>query len=90
MSLDIAPCRVDVEVRQRRLEARRSGQKNVVNGTRKLVDEVLQALEVGRIERCDAPAKRDGGSDHAIGISPRDDHGRPCVVGTTRRLEADA
>src|SRR6266705_1738224 len=90
MSLDVAACLFDVELRQRRVVGTGAGHQHVVDRRGQVVEELPEPFEVGGIESGGAGAKFETDAVQAIGVSRRKDYLGPLATSKPGRLESDA
>src|SRR5512133_631664 len=90
MGIDVSAELFDVELRKRRIVRTWAGDHHVVDWCRQFIEEPLQPVEVGGIERGDARPKFETGLVQAVRVARGDDHLGSLFAGEPGRLEPDA
>jgi hypothetical protein len=73
MGVDVAACRVEVEVGQRRVVGTGAGDQQVVDGRGQRVEEPLEPVEVGGVEGGDAGPELEDGLVQAVRVAGGED-----------------
>src|SRR5215468_8431971 len=90
MSVDVAACRVEVELGRRRVVATEAGDQQVVDGRGQRVEEPPEPVEVGGVEGGDAGPELEAGAVQAVGVAGGEDDAGSPGAGEPGCLEPDA
>ena len=90
MGVDVAACRVEVELGQRRVVGTRTGDQQVVDGRGQRVEEPPEPVEVGGVEGGDAGPELEADAVQAVRLAGGEDDVRPLGAGEPGCLEPDA
>ena len=86
MGVDVAACRFDVELRQRRVVGTGAGDQHVVDRRGQLVEESPEPFEVGGIEGGDAGPELEADAAEALRVARGEDHVGPLGAGAPPEL----
>src|SRR5271165_7631314 len=90
VGVDVAACRVEVELGQRRVVGAGAGDQQVVYGGGQCVEEPLEPVEVGGVEGGDAGLEFEAGAVQAVRVAGGEDKGGSFGPGEPGGLEPDA
>jgi hypothetical protein len=90
VGIDVAACRVEVELGQRRVAGAGAGDQQVVDGRGQRVEEPLEPVEVGGVEGGDAGPEFEAGAVQAVRVAGGEDDACSLGAGELGRLEPDA
>src|SRR5215472_3506555 len=89
MGLDVAACRVEAELGQRRVAGTGAGDQQVVDGRGQRVEEPPEPVEVGGVEGGDAGPELEAGAVQAVRVAGSEDDVRSLGAGEPGCLEPD-